>query len=158
LFFYDTLHDQSFGLFCFFRDQLSFLFHTYFFFVEIDVEIDKVCRSEDIDGTKHTSCLSSCSSMTDYMIRVSDYFTSSEINCHFCFIHTFFLLRSTLRLIRFVNQKTLMEPSIHPVQTLALLRQTTWSEFRIILFHQRSIVTSVSYILFFFGWDRRWDW
>jgi hypothetical protein len=62
----------------------------YTFFIKINTEIDEVCRSEDIDGTKHTSCLNSCFSMMLYMIRVLDYSTSSEISCYFCFTYTFF--------------------------------------------------------------------
>jgi hypothetical protein len=60
-----------------------------FFFVEIDIEINEVRRSEDVDGTKHSFCLNSCSSMTLYIIRVLDYSASLEINCHFCSIYTF---------------------------------------------------------------------
>jgi hypothetical protein len=39
--------------------------------VKIDAEIDEVCRSENVDGTKHASCLNSWSSMTLYLIRAS---------------------------------------------------------------------------------------
>jgi hypothetical protein len=54
--------------------------------VEIHAEIDVVRRSEDIDGTKYTSCLSSWSSVILYMIRT---FFGLQINCHFCSTYAF---------------------------------------------------------------------
>jgi hypothetical protein len=57
--------------------------------VEIDVEIDKVCKSEDVEETKHAFCLNFCSSMALYMIRVLDFSTSLKITCHFCSMYTF---------------------------------------------------------------------
>jgi hypothetical protein len=44
--------------------------------VEINAEIDKVRRSEDVDGTKYAFCLSFYFFMMFYMIRVFDYSVS----------------------------------------------------------------------------------
>jgi hypothetical protein len=66
-----------------------FCFTYVFSFIIIDVETDEVCRSEDVEGTKHTPCLNFYYSMMVYLIRVSDYSTSSKINWRFCFIYAF---------------------------------------------------------------------
>jgi hypothetical protein len=71
-----------------------FYFIYAFSSVEIDVEIDKVHRSEDFDGMKYAPCLNSSSSITIYMIKTYNYSVSSEINCHFCFMYIDKICRS----------------------------------------------------------------
>jgi hypothetical protein len=57
--------------------------------IKIDAEIDEVCKSENVDGTKHAFCLNSCSSMMLHIIKVLDYSALLEINCHFYSIYAF---------------------------------------------------------------------
>jgi hypothetical protein len=66
-----------------------FCFTYVFFFVKIEVNIDKVYKFEDVEGDKHKPYFNSCSSMTLYVIRVLDYSTSSKINCHFYSMYFF---------------------------------------------------------------------
>jgi hypothetical protein len=97
-------------------EKINFYFcSTYVFsYVVIDIKINEVCRLEDVNGIKHASCLNFYFSMTFNMIRTSNYPASSKkstltfVPCTLCS-----LLKSTLKLIRFVDWKMLIEPRVH---------------------------------------------